>query len=89
MTEVMQGNIIFISIASLSAIEWNLITKKSFSALSWATLTTLIIFHLIRYLIFGYVDPFYKFAIFSTGLGALLIASVVGALFLGARRNRG
>lgn len=83
----MQGVLIFLGLAVLSAIGWHYLLKKYVVALLGATFTTTVLFQVANYLHLGYLDPFFIIAMISSGAVALAISALVGMPFVIFRRK--
>ena len=70
----------FISI--ISAIVWNIITKKYGLAFLCAWITAVIGLQVVNYFCIGYLDPFFIVAIVISSIPALFIVAIVSSIFI-------
>ena len=81
MNESLQGIIIFISIAIVSAILWHTFLKRISIAILGSAITAAVAFQVCNYILHGYLDPFFIIALVTTFAIAFIIALVVGIPF--------
>ena len=73
--------IIFIVIAIVSSISWNMLEKKYSTLFIKSTLTTVVLFQVAVYINLGHLDPYFIIAMITTGILALVISVAVSFIF--------
>ena len=81
MNESLQGIIIFISIAIVSAILWHTFLKRISIAIFLSAITAAVAFQVCNYILLGYLDPFFIIALVTTFAIAFIISLIIGIPF--------
>jgi hypothetical protein len=81
MNESLQGIIIFVAIAIISAVIWHIFVKRISIAIIGAAITASATFQAYNYILLGYLGPFFIIALVTTTAIAFIIALIVGVPF--------
>jgi len=81
MNESLQGIIILISIAIVSAIVWHTFLKRISIAILGSAITAAGTFQVCNYILLGYLEPFFIIALVTTFTIAFIIALIIGIPF--------
>ncbi len=79
--------IIFSVTSLLVGVACHYFIRTYFFAAVVATVIVVIVIQVISYLQLGYLDPFYKIAMVTSGAMAIVVSLVIGLPFLRARKK--
>jgi hypothetical protein len=82
------GLVIFFAIALASAVSWHTLLPHYRAASIGATVTTVVAFQVVNFVLLGYLDPFFLVAAVTTSAVALFVSFLVGLPFRNHRRQR-
>ena len=88
MSEGTVGLLALFTVALLSAAGWHLALRSFPAATLLATATAVVLFQVVAYAHLGYLDPFFMVAVATSSVVCLVVALLVGWLFLVIRRRR-
>jgi energy-converting hydrogenase Eha subunit A len=81
MTENSSAFLLIIFVVGTSSILWHFFVKRYSNALIGSIIMSVLILQIISYIEIGHLDSFFMISIFTTGIFALVVSSIIGQIF--------